>query len=80
MAEIGRQVAAGDMDTLKEVAHRFKTSCGIVGASEMAEACLGLETAAKNNQPEIAQKIYDQLVECERRSREILEIELKDAS
>ena len=39
-----------DHDTLEEVCHRFKTSCGIVGAYKMMKCCAKMETLARDKQ------------------------------
>jgi HPt (histidine-containing phosphotransfer) domain-containing protein len=43
---IGQALAGGDAAAVRETAHTLKSSCSMLGASRMAEACGRMEEAA----------------------------------
>jgi HPt (histidine-containing phosphotransfer) domain-containing protein len=46
MARISRALAEGDAATVREVAHALRSSCAMLGAARMADACALMEEAA----------------------------------
>lgn len=52
--EIDAALDAGDLDSVGKAAHSLKASAGNLGATDLYERCLGLETAAKEGDRESA--------------------------
>ncbi len=61
-SEIEETIKQKNGDEIKKSAHKFKTTCGIVGAKIMTEICEKLEAAGLSNNIEEAEKLFKDLV------------------
>ena len=80
--EIGKIVDAydcGQYQKIEEISHRFKTSCGIVGALKLVDICGKIEAAGKNKISEDIPILLNEMEKVFSLTRDILEVEEKKA-
>lgn len=63
IAAMREALGDSDMETLRATAHSFKGSSGNVGAVQVAQACLAMETAAQSNDQAGASAVLERLGE-----------------
>ncbi|SMF01423.1 ATP-binding protein [Pseudobacteriovorax antillogorgiicola] len=59
--EFDRYLKSQDFTALKESAHKFKTSCGIVGARQLVSLCQKLEASCMEKDSQLSQVTIDQI-------------------
>ncbi|MDD9952227.1 MAG: response regulator [Zetaproteobacteria bacterium] len=72
-AELDTYIEQQEGDKIRQLAHKFKTSCGILGATHMADICEQLESIATDHDFTRAAQLKKNLVQAYTRVKEALQ-------
>lgn len=82
LAEIEMAIKDDDADTLFNISHKMKSSCGSIGAFGLAEKAEAIEVIGREGSAKVSNELYDELLGATQQVLSILNSELdnKNAS
>ena len=80
LATLHEAIDAGDLETVRSVAHNLKGVASLLGAGKMSTLCRSMEDAAIDGDAAKVERILDRLAAIAERTRRAMDAKLREAA